>query len=93
MLLNLTKPKVSDFLTESGAVLLAESIRRYWEDRGCNPPQMWIEPFYGVKGLTSGGREGRSYIPGRTFGLRSDMLNGWPQTRVQNRASGNPLES
>jgi hypothetical protein len=64
--------ELPDTLTEVGALLLADRIRRYWRDHGRRVPDMRLEHFTAKLGVTPHSRGGM-------FGLRSDMLNGLPR--------------
>ena len=66
---------VADSLTESGALLLADTIRCYWRGKGKEPPQMRLEYFSTPRGKGSL----TPYVPGGVFAVRSDMVGGLPR--------------
>ena len=64
-----------DYLTEGGALILADRIARMWALRGA-AVTTWVEPVEGTSKL-NGGSVGMLYT------VRSDLRNGMPQRRIQ----------
>lgn len=55
-----------NYLTEGGAKALSQKIEQYWHKRGFDKMQAWVaENRHGVACT-------------RTYGVRSNLLNGWP---------------
>jgi hypothetical protein len=54
-----------DYLTCSGAYVLAESVRHYWHERGSKKLNVWVEPI-------------NKADPDTGYQVRSNLRNGLP---------------
>ena len=72
------KKRDADWLTQDGARALARRIEHYWRERG------WVArcEVAAITFVRPGKKQAAPDQPTSVYGIRSDLLNGWPRARI-----------